>query len=49
MVEKDQQKFIWEPNCYGFMQKRLANESTTVSKFNPSKPMKHEEVFMPKE
>ena len=51
MVEKtkDEQEFLWVPNCYGFIQKRLANESTQVDKFNPDKPMKQESVFMPKD
>ena len=44
---KTEPEFIRVPNCHGFMQKRLDGENTFVGKFNPDKPMKQEEVFMP--
>ena len=44
---KIEPEFLRVPNCHGFMQKRMAGESTFVGKFNPDKPMKQEQVFMP--
>ena len=51
MVEtqsKQKPNFVWLKNCFGFMQKRLADESTEVQKFDTRKPMKHEDIFEPK-
>ena len=45
----EEQKFVFVPNCYGFMQKRIAGESTHIGRFNPDKEMKQEEVLMPEQ
>ena len=47
MCEATENLFKWVTSCHGFVQKRLASESTLVTSNDHSQPLKHADVLMP--